>query len=105
MTAVLLDAYQDWVCPNCGLEERTRPMPANEQRWHGCPRLHMLKAPMVRAGMDCKVYAIEREDYLGREEQRSGDDGRPYMCVVTQRADGSNDTAAFAAVAKLRGES
>jgi len=102
--AVVFDAWQDWLCPNCGFGERTRPLPPNATRFHTCPRLHMLTAPLVRAGTDCKVFAVTRADYLGREQQRMGDDGRPYMAVVTERADGSNDAAAFAGVATLRGE-
>lgn len=103
---VLLDAWVDWVCPNgCACTDRTRPLPPNATRFHTCPRLHSLTAPLVRAGTDCKVYAVERMDYLGREEQRTGDDGKPYMAVVTERADGSNDAAVFAppAVARLGG--
>jgi len=95
----LLDAWQDWHCPNCGLTERTRPVPVNASRFHTCPALHSLTAPLVRAGTDCKVTAVERGDYLRDEEQRTGDDGRPYMAVVTERADGSNDAAVFPAVA------
>lgn len=102
MTAFLLDAHQDWHCPNCGRSDRTPMMPANAARFHDCPRLRGLVAPLVRAGTDCKVIAVERQDYLGREQQRTGDDGRPYMAVVTQRADGSTDVAAFAAVATAR---
>jgi len=97
--ALLLDAWQDWECPNCGATERTRPIPAGAARMHTCPRLHMLSAPMVLAGSDCKVIAVERGDYLNGEQQRTGDDGRPYMSVITERADGSNDALAFAAVA------
>ncbi len=100
--AVLLDAWQDWKCPNCGLEDRTRPLPPNAARFHPCPRLHMLKAPLVPAGMDCKVVAVGREEYLGSEIQRSGDDGRPYAGVRTERADGSNDLAVFAPLAQGR---
>lgn len=66
---------------------------------HTCPKLHMLSAPMVPAGSDCKVVAVERGDYLRDEEQRTGDDGKPYMAVVTERADGSNDAHVFAGVA------
>jgi hypothetical protein len=101
--AVLLDAWVDWVCPNgCGQTDRTRPLPPNASRFHTCPRLHSLTAPLVRDGSDCKVFAVERADYLGREEQRTGDDGRPYMAVVTERADGSNDAAVFPGVAVAR---
>ena len=100
MTAYLLEAYQEWACPNCGLSERVKPpVPPNGARFHTCPRLHYLTAPMVLAGSDCKVTAVERGDYLNGAEQRTGDDGRPYMAVVTERADGSNDAAVFAEVA------
>lgn len=99
MTAAVLDVWQDWECPNCHATERTRPLPPNASRMHTCPKLHGLTAPLVRAGTDCKVVAVERGDYLRDEEQRRGDDGKPYMAVVTERADGSNDAAAFAAVA------
>jgi hypothetical protein len=101
MTAVpLLDAYQDWSCPECGLTERTRPHPPNATRFHVCPRLHYLTAPLVRAGSDCKLVANERGDYLGKEIQQSGDDGRPYMSVYTVYGDGRNDCAVFAPLAR-----
>lgn len=100
MRAVLLDAWQDWECPNCPAAERTRPLPPNASRFHACPGLHMLTAPLVRAGTDCQVIALERQDYLGSEIQQTGDDGRPYSGVHTVRADGSNDVAAFAPLAR-----
>jgi hypothetical protein len=103
MVALLLDAHQDWQCPNCGLADRTPAMPPNASRFHPCPKLHGLTAPLVRAGTDCKVTAIERGDYLQGEEQRTGDDGRPYMAVETQHADGHTDLAVFAGVANLHG--
>jgi len=96
----LLVAYVDWFCPECGLTDRTPPMPPNSARFHTCPRLHMLTAPLVRAGSDCKLVASEREDYLGDEVQRTGDDGKPYMNVRTEYADGHNDCAVFAPVAR-----
>lgn len=101
--ALLLDAYQEWRCPNCGLSERTRPLPANSSRMHPCPKLHGLTAPLVLEGTDCKVIAHERGDYLQGEEQRTGDDGRPYMSVETVHADGHNDLAVFAGVATMKG--
>lgn len=93
--SVLLDTWQDWACPNCGLAERTRPLPPASSRMHTCPALHGLAAPLVAAGTDCKVVAVERGDYLRGETQRTGDDGKPYMAVVTERADGSNDVVVF----------
>ncbi len=102
MAAELLDVWQDWECPNCRASERTRPLPPNASRMHTCPGLHMLTAPLVRAGTDCRVVAVERGDYLRGEVQRTGDDGKPYMAVQTIRADGSNDVAVFAGAATAR---
>ena len=96
---VLLESWQDWECPNCSVTERTMGVPPNAARMHTCPGLHGLTAPLVLAGTDCKVVAVERGDVLGREVQRTGDDGRPYMAVETVRADGSNDLMVFPGVA------
>jgi len=100
---VLLDGWQDWECPNCHASDRTRPLPPNASRFHSCPRLHGLTAPLVRAGTDCKVVAVERGDTLRGETQRTGDDGKPYMAVETVHADGHNDLAVFPGVAVMGG--
>lgn len=102
MGVALLEASQDWYCPECGRSERTRPLPPNASRYHPCPQLHMLTAPLARAGTDCKLVAVERGDYLRGAEQRTGDDGRPYMAVQTVYGDGRNDVTAFAEVAIAR---
>ena len=99
----LLDAWQDWECPHCALTEPTRPLPPEASRFHPCPGLHGLTAPLVRAGTDCQVVAVERGDYLAGERQRTGDDGRPYMAVETRHADGHTDLAVFPGVAVLGG--
>lgn len=104
MSGILLDAWTDWECPNCPVTDRTRPLPPNAARFHTCPGLRMLTAPLIRAGTDCKVIAVQREEYLGREIQETGDDGRPYSGVQTVRADGSNDVAAFAPLAQSYGD-
>lgn len=96
---VLLESWHDWECPNCAVTDRTRPLPANAARFHQCAGLHGLTAPLVPAGTDCKVTAVERGDYLRDEQQRTGDDGRPYMAVVTEHADGRTDAAVFPGVA------
>ena len=72
MTAVpLLESWQDWECPNCHAADRTRPLPPEASRMHPCPALHGLTAPLVRAGTDCRVVAVERGDYLRGEIQRT----------------------------------
>jgi len=87
----LLKQYEDLHCPNCGLSERVLPLPPGQSKYHNCPRLHMLSAPLVPVAMDAKIVAEEREDYLNGEVQATGDNGRPYMAVRTVRADGSDD--------------
>ena len=105
MTVPLLSRVEDWRCPNCPRTERTRGLPANAQRFHPCPGLKGLTAPMVRAHLKAKVEAVERGDWAGEElVQTAPEDGRPYMGVKTTRDDGT-DMAVFAATAtaKLRG--
>jgi hypothetical protein len=100
MSAVLLDdVITRWECPNCDATDVTRGLVPN--RFHTCAGLHMLTAPLVRAGTRCKVEAEEREEYLGREVQATGDDGRPYMAVRTTRDDGC-DLAVNAGLARGR---
>jgi hypothetical protein len=97
---LLRQAYQDWYCPNgCNCTDRTRPLPPGASQYHACPRLHGLNAPLVRAGTDCKVVAVERAHYLNGEVQATGDDGKPYMAIKTEYADGHNDLAVNAGLA------
>jgi hypothetical protein len=93
--------YEDYYCPNCGIAERIRPLPPGSSRFHVCPALHMLNAPLVRAGTKAAVRAEERQDYLGDEKQATGDDGRPYMAVRTTREDG-DDLLVNAGLAQAR---
>lgn len=97
----LLHAMVEWECPNCDVTDRTAPLPPGASRFHTCAGLHMLTAPLVRAGTRCKVEAVERGDYLGTEIQRRGDDGKPYMSVRTTRDDGT-DVAVNAGLAQAR---
>lgn len=93
--------YQDWYCPNCGATERTVAMAPNSSRFHTCPRLHMLSAPLVRDGVKAKVEAVERQDFLRGETQATGDDGVPYMAIHTGRDEG-DDLVVHPGVARTR---
>jgi hypothetical protein len=97
--ATIITAIEDWYCPNCMATDRTAGLPPNAARFHTCPGLHMLTAPLARAGVRCAVTAEERADYLGREIQATGDDGKPYMAVRTTRDDG-DDLAVNAGLAQ-----
>jgi hypothetical protein len=101
---VNLTPEQRWVCPNCpqtAVTHEHRP----HTEFHYCRGLRGLWAPMVPAGSDCKVEAVEREDYVGRELVTGDGDGRPVMSIVTTRADGSNDCAVLAPCASAGGSS
>lgn len=89
---------REWYCPNCGLEDVTvesRP----HTRFHPCPKLRGLAAPMLAKGVAAKVELREREDYVGSERvQLDPEQGRPVMSVVTTRDDGQ-DVIVFAPTA------
>jgi hypothetical protein len=97
----LLAVMVSWYCPNCPVTAYSPPLPPGTRKFHTCPGLHMLTAPLVEAGTRCKVTAEEREEYLGREVQATGDDGVPYMAVRTTRDDGC-DLAVNAGLAQAR---
>jgi hypothetical protein len=81
---------QRWYCPNCDVTDVSAPLPPGSSRYHVCAGLHGLNAPLIREGLRVKVEAEERADYLGREIQATGDDGKPYMAVRTTRDDGDD---------------
>jgi hypothetical protein len=98
----LLSAEQRWECPNCDLTEVTHEARPHT-RFHSCRGLRGLTAPMVPAGTRCKVEAVERADYVGRELVQTDGEGRPVMAVVTTREDG-NDVAVLAPCATGRSD-
>lgn len=99
MTVFALSAEQRWSCPNCTLEQVTHETQPHT-RFHACRGLRGLTAPMVPAGTRCKVEAMERQDYVGREIVQTDGEGRPMMSVVTTRDDGT-DVAVLAPTAAV----
>lgn len=93
---MIFEIYQDWECPNCSVRDRTAGAP---NRFHVCPGLGGITAPLVLAGTDCRVRAQVREDYVGGELVQYDDEGRPVTAVVTERPDGSNDVVVLAPTA------
>lgn len=83
-----------WECPNCPATDVTN-VTGPHTRFHDCRGLRGLTAPMVPAGTRCKVEAVERGDYVGKELVQTDGEGRPVMAVVTTRDEG-NDVAVFA---------
>jgi hypothetical protein len=90
-------------CPNCDHEEVAQ-LAVNEQRWHNCRGLAGLSTPLVPAGMNCKVEAHERDDYVGGDRVQTDGEGRPIMNVTTTRDDGQ-DVVVYAPTASGTGES
>ena len=105
MTTPHIATVTDWYCPNCGATDQTHE-PNPHTRYHTCPKLRFLSAPLVPVGTSAKVEAREREDYIGKEMvQLDPERGRPVMSIVTTRDDGTNDVLVFAPVATVRGRS
>lgn len=91
MTA-LITPVRHWMCPNCPLTEVTHEARPHT-RFHACPGLRGLTAPMLPAGTRAKVEVVERQDYIGTEH------AGPIMSVLTTRDDGQ-DVVVFAPTAR-----
>jgi hypothetical protein len=98
---MMLATIRRWNCPNCSAEDVTNE-PRPHTRFHVCPGLRGLTAPMVPAGISAKVEAREREDYVGSEDVQTDANGRPVMSIVTTRDDGQ-DVTVFAPTAHGKG--
>jgi len=98
MTLILEPPVREWYCPNCGLTDQTREA-LPHTRYHTCPKLRYLSAPMLPKGTKGKVEVHEREDYLGDEIVQTDEAGRPLMNIETTRDEG-NDLMVFAPLAR-----
>lgn len=102
MSVPLLQPVNHWYCPNCGREDVTHEARPHV-RFHVCPRLRGLTAPLLPAGVKAKVEAKEREDYVGREMvQLDPERGRPVQSIVTTRDEGQ-DCAVLLPAATMNG--
>ena len=97
MTAIL-QAEHRWSCPNCMTTDVTHEVHPHS-RMHRCRGLGGLTVPMVPDGTVCKVEAIERADYIGKELVQLDAYNRPIMSVVTTR-DNGQDCTVYAPTAK-----
>jgi len=96
----LLALVTNWYCPNCGRTDQTREVQPHT-RYHDCPKLAGMSAPLLPQGTKAKVFTKEREDYVGQDLVRLDDNGRPIMTVITVRDEGQ-DAMVFAPTAVLR---
>lgn len=97
--AVLLELPETlWYCPNCDVTDATKgTVPNRFHQCHGSGLLAGLLAPLLPVGTAGKVEAVEREDFIGREQVQLHQ-GRPVMAVRTTRDEGQ-DVAVFAPTA------
>lgn len=88
--------HRTWACPSCDAAARTvdakTPM-------HPCKGLAGLLAPLVPAGEKAKHTAVERQDFIGKEDVQYDALGRPMMSVQTETND-SLSTTVFAPAAR-----
>lgn len=99
---MLLHAEHRWVCPNCTQTAVTHEATAQHTRLHTCAGLKGLTAPLVRAGVSCKVTAVQREDYVGKDLPHVDGDGRVVMAVRVTRDEGE-DCVVLAPTASMHG--
>ena len=100
MTVPILVPIRHWYCPNCGFTDMTKEARPHT-RFHTCPKLRGLSAPMLPAGVAAKVTAHEREDYVNGEDVQVDENRRPVMSIVTTRDEGQ-DVVVFAPTAHAR---
>ncbi len=100
--SLAIASVHDWYCPNCGKRDQTYE-PKAHSRFHVCPKLYGLTAPMLPTGTRASVKAVVREDYVGKDMVQVDDRRKPVMSVVTTR-DNGQDVAIFAPAATAQGD-
>lgn len=99
----ILSVEHRWGCPSCGATAVTHRADVHTE-FHHCPKLG-ITAPMVEFHGDAldlsavRHQLVEREDYIADEIVRTDDNGRPWMALDTEHADGSNDRVVYAPTA------
>jgi hypothetical protein len=88
-----------WICPNCDVTHITHEQQPHTP-FHSCRGLRGLTAPFIPEGIEAKVEACERGDYIGKEDVQLDGEGRPIMAVVTTRDEGQ-DCVVLAPTAKM----
>jgi len=91
---ILAPAHREWYCPKCHKTDTTTDQHGGKPhtRFHTCPKLGFLTAPMLPVGVKGKLEAHVREDYIGNEIVRLDANNHPVMSVVTTRDNGQDCT-------------
>lgn len=96
----LLRVEHRWSCPNCTARKLTQETRLHTL-FHPCQGLAGLMVAFVPDGTDCKIEAVEREDYTNGDLVQVDGNGRVIMATVTTRNDGM-DTTIYAPAATAR---
>jgi len=102
---ILAPTHREWYCPKCHATNVTTDMHGGKPhtRFHTCPKLGFLTAPMLPVGVKGKLEARVREDYIGNEIVRLDANNRPVMSVVTTR-DNGQDCTVYAPTANAKAD-
>lgn len=106
MQVPIISSEQYWACPNCNQRSMTTEA-SPHTRFHTCAGLKGLTAPFIPVDQcgngrrGTRVIAVEREDYVGKEDVHVDSDGKAIMSVITERSDGSQDVAVLAPTANV----
>lgn len=100
--ALIEPPIRNWYCPNCGFTDTTKEARPHT-RYHTCPKLRFLSAPLLQTTIKAKVELNEREDFVNGEQVfLDPERQRPVMNIITTRDEGT-DAIVFAPTATLRG--
>jgi hypothetical protein len=99
MPIPILNSVQHWHCPSCGATDVTHQVEPHT-RFHPCPGLAGLSAPLASGVSGARMVVVEREDYIGSEDVTLVE-GRPVMAISTEYSDGHTDTAVYAPTAHV----
>lgn len=98
-----LSVERRWGCPNCAYTRVTFKS-GSQAVIHTCRGLNGLIAPLVEDGVNARVTAVEREDYIAGATVQVDGENRPIMAIVTEREDG-RDCRVLAPIATASGSS
>lgn len=96
----LIPPTQIWVCQHCSCRVQTQGLGVRTPL-HPCPAHANFRLPMMAEGERGDLRLHERDDYVGREDVQTDDDGRPIARAEIVHEDGSNDVWVYAPAARV----
>jgi hypothetical protein len=88
-----------WVCEHCTIRFKTHPSAMTPL--HPCKGLHGMRVPLIREDSGHHLRLVEREDYIGGDDVRVDDEGRPVMRAEVEHAHGQVGVWVYAPCARI----